>query len=554
MRLQQHDAMECSLTAASSQEPASDRLASLGDTKVVETKGIIQPLNVSQSVPGMPRLELPLSCSARASTALQITPRGTSQHLIAPRPDEQAKEFAHDGETDRSLDATSDSEYAASGRASDAAASAASGVDAVLRRLQHGQARLAEVQGSLQEMQIRVLTYVEDKLQEHRASWRRELAEEVVKQVTTMLASRCDDPNLPLLEHDAAGTEQSCASSSHATMEPLQNRAWEQRAAEQESVTADHARKINGIRADLAWHAKRFAAMEEGLRSSIGNSVEELRRFQDTVSALIATGESEAAGQLMRKVPPSLVASRSPPLQFRNDGSVQPRSTSSDVDVLQAKGLQTEALHPSRMPSAPRLQSERCACADRETGSRPLSSRFPRSSVHPLVSPTSTTCSRIIVPEPPSPKVTVQHRPAVERLPCEPVASGAVVGKRSCQLSVPDQAQNTNAPARSSSVPLSPTLQTRSGEPKSFVTPWRHGEDGSRSTACLATTQACQVRSSQTNLHERVRDEGMQLPPREVGSGCVVRTPSLSRQEPSTDVTNWMFRQVQVIPPSRYKR
>jgi len=555
MRQQQLEhAMECNLTAASSREPASGRLGSEGDNNVPETpRGMIQLPGVSQGVPSMPRLDLPLSCSARASPALKIVHPATSQHTVLLGANEQAQELAHDMETDRSLDTTTDSECPASGHASDAAASAASGVEAVLQRLQHGQARLAEVQGDLQEMQIRVLTYVEDKLQEHRAALRRELAEEVVKQVTTALASRCDDLNLSLLEHDAPGTEQSsvsplsrCNSSSRAPTEPTQSRAWEQRAAEQESVAADRARKMDSIRADLALHAKRFAAMEEGLRSSIGNSVEELRRFQDTVSALIATGESEAGGQLMRKAPTHVplptVASKSPPMQFRNDGFARPKS--------EPTGLQTEAHLNSRMPSAPKGQSERCTGADGELSSRPSSSRFPRSSVHPLVSPTSTACSQTVVPDPLSPQITVQHRPVVERLPCEQSALGAG-GQRHCHFSPPDRAQDANAQERSSSVPLSPTRQPLPGEPKSFVSPWQHCEDGTRSTTCLSTkTKAYQVRSLQTNLHGWVRDEGVQPHLLEVG----LRTPPLTRQEPSTDVANWMLRHVQVVPPSRYQR
>lgn len=558
MRRQQPEhAMDCSLTAASSRESASDGLGSEGDTRIPETpKGMIQPSGVSQGVLSMPRLELPLSCSARASPALKVIPPATSQHSVLLGVDAQAREVAHDRESDGSVDATSDSECP-SGCASDAAASGASGVEAVLQRLQHGQARLAEVQGDLQEMQIRVLTYVEDKLQEHRAALRRELTEEVVKQVTTALGSRCDDLNMSLLEHDASGTERNsasalsrCASSSRAPMEPMQSRALEKRAAEQESVAADRARKIDGIRADLASHAKRFAAMEEGLRSSIGSSVEELRRFQDTVSALIATGESEVGGQLMRKAPTHVplptVASISTPVQFRNEGFARPRS--------EPTGVQTEALLTSRVPSVPRGRSECCTGADGEFGSQPLSSRFPRSSVHPLVSPTSTTRSQIVGPDPPSPQITVQHRPVLERLPCEQATSGTLLAQRFCPFSPPNRAQDANAQERSSSVPLSPTRQPLRGEPKSFVSSLHHCEDGSRSAKCPSKAKACQVRSSQTNMHEWVWEEGAQPPPQEVGSGCVMRTPSLTRQEPSTDVANWMLRQVQVVPPSRYQR
>lgn len=551
MRRQQPEhAMECTrTTAASSRESVSDSRGSDGDTRIPETpKGMIQPSGVS------PRLELPLSCSARASPALKVIPPATSQHCVLLGVDAQAREVAHDRDSHGSVDAASDTE-SPSGRASDAAASEASGVEAVLERLQHGQARLAEVQGDLQEMQIRVLTYVEDKLQEHRAALRRELSEEVVKQVKTALASRSDELNLSLREHDAPGTERSsaspisrCASSSRTPMEPMQSRAWEQRAAE-ESVTADRARKIDGIRADLASHAKRFAAMEEGLRSSIGSSVEELRRFQDTVSALIATGESDVGGQLMRKAPTHVplpaVAPISTPVQFRNEGFAQPRS--------EPTAVQTQALLTSSVPLAPRGRSERRAGADGGVGSQPLPSRFPRSSVHPLVSPTSTTRSQIVVPDPPSPLVTV-HRPVLERLPCEQATSGTLLGQRLCPFSPPHRAQDANAQERSSSVPLAPTRQPLHGEAKSSVSPLHHCEDGSGSAKCLPKPKACQVRSPHTNLHEWVWEDGVQPPPQEGGSGCVMRTPSLTRQEPSTDVANWMLRQVQVVPPSQYQR
>jgi len=323
----------------------------------------------------------------------------------------------------------------------------------------------------------------------------RSFSEEVVKQVTTALASRCDGLNQSLLEHDAPSTEQSsvsllsrCVSSSRAPMEPTQNRAWEQRLAEQESVAADHAHRIDGIRADLALHGKQFAAMEEALHSSIGDAVEELRDFQDKVSALIATGESEAGGQLMRKAPTHgplpAVASKSSPTQFLNDGFARPRS--------EPRGLQSEALLTSHMPSAFKGQSERCSGANGELSSRPLSSRFPRSSVHALVSPTGTARAQIVVPDPPSPQITVHHRPVLERLPFEEAASGAVVGQRLSQFSQPDRAQHANTHERSSSVLLSPTRQPLPGEPKSF---------DSRSTTCLSKAKACQVPSSPTKLH-----------------------------------------------------
>jgi len=125
-------------------------------------------------VSSMPRLDLPLSCSARASPALRVMRPATNQPTVLLGGNEQAGELAHDKETDGSFDTETDSECPASGCASDADASAAWRVEAVLQRLQHGQARLAEVQGDLQEMQIRVLTYVEDKLQEHRAALRKE--------------------------------------------------------------------------------------------------------------------------------------------------------------------------------------------------------------------------------------------------------------------------------------------------------------------------------------------------------------------------------------------
>lgn len=255
------------------------------------------PRIAMSSPPRIPRLDLAARPSSQVSptTPEFLGPLDEEDHTLAVCQDPHLELDMQQSLMERSMEepvSQSDSEPPTS---PDACCNANSlvnsgGVQSVLQRLQEGQARLADVQGELQEMQIRVLTYVEDKLQEHRECWRMELVEEVGKQVTSVLdtKSSCDRGGQLPVEHGMTKAQLSPSStcvSLHS--EVLQSRTWEHRAAAQE-------RDIERIRADVARHALRFTALEQSLRVTIDSSVEELKRIQSTVNAMLKASDNKA--------------------------------------------------------------------------------------------------------------------------------------------------------------------------------------------------------------------------------------------------------------------
>lgn len=112
-------------------------------------------------------------------------------------------------------------------------------VRAMLKHLQDGQANLADVQGKLQEMQLRVVSYVEDKFERHLREWKGELADEVASQLSHALGT-------------AGGGRQI-----HGTATKDQ---W---VVAQEQLSHE----IDDLKADLAKHARHVAIMEERLEA-----------------------------------------------------------------------------------------------------------------------------------------------------------------------------------------------------------------------------------------------------------------------------------------------
>jgi len=325
------------------------------------------------------------------------------------------------------------------------------GVQAVLQRLQEGQARLADVQGELQEMQIRVLTYVEDKLQEHRETWRTELAEEVGKQVTSALDTKCGSCDRGAQLHVEHGmTKASTCISLH---EVLQSRIWEQRAAAQE-------KEIESIRSDVARHAMRFSQLETGLRVTIDSSVEEVKRIQKAVNAMIGASDSDAKKLGLNHSPGK--AQLSAP---QSAGALQSAATSahecSTGDTSLSEGLPLSS-HLSFDWS--RLTGSGHHTAQRPVGTATLGGVHTGGGWEGIVSP---------APAPASP-TTIHDRPprrhAMTPLKSRPLGAAATAR-------IPDITAGTDpvcrvkSSERSSSVPTSPSRVSMIRETRSLVAP-----------------------------------------------------------------------------------
>jgi len=120
-------------------------------------------------------------------------------------------------------------------------------VRAMLKHLQDGQASLADVQGKLQEMQLRVVSYVENKFEQHLSEWKGELAEEVAWQLSNALgaAGGCG----PVSDEAAL-----CSSGTNSRHQLV-------------LVQEQLSREIEDLKADLAKHARHVAIIEERIEA-----------------------------------------------------------------------------------------------------------------------------------------------------------------------------------------------------------------------------------------------------------------------------------------------
>jgi len=377
----------------------------------------------------------------------------------------------------------------------------AGGVQSVLQRLQEGQARLADVQGELQEMQIRVLTYVEDKLQEHREGWRTELVEEVGKQVTSVLdttCSSCDRGGQLPAEHGTTKAQLSPSStcvSLHSSCEVLQSRTWEQRAAAQE-------KEIESIRSDVARHALRFTVLEKGLRITIDNSVEEFKRIQSSVNAMLAVSDNEA----QKPVPVSSHTDSTwtlPQLHAAHPAGVLPPTSEKGLPLSPQLSIDWNRLgdgtHQTRMPGTSRT------VGGQASGVLPL----PRSPVSTAPGSPAAGPDRYSGGAPRWAAMTpVDRRP----LGC------AATARIRQPTAGSDEARVTKSSERSSSVPTSPSRVSLVRESRSLVAPVMPNTIPARlAEPCLSARQVVPPHTnncpSRSGLFEQ--EEGGQPQPQE---------------------------------------
>jgi len=155
-------------------------------------------------------------------------------------------------------------------------------VRAVLKRLQDGQESLADVQGKLQEMQLRVVSYVENKFEQHLSEWKGELAEEVAWQLSHALGTvgGCGPTS------DEAALYFGSINPGTATKEQ-----W---VVAQEQLS----REIDDLKADLAKHGRHVATIQEHLEAILASPPSALAASQQDDGSLKSAVSNACVGKL----------------------------------------------------------------------------------------------------------------------------------------------------------------------------------------------------------------------------------------------------------------